>query len=143
MSYCRFSSDNWRSDVYCYASNNGYTTHVAGSRIAGNMPIVEWPKLGRTYPPNTPLADMDPHDQDEVLRFAEQHKMQMAFIDCAKHVPIDLPHAGDSFDDPDLESFRDRLLMLRELGYSVPQYVFDDIAEEIAERDTPEHERMP
>lgn len=34
MSYCRFSSDNFKSDVYVYADiAGGWTTHVAHSRL--------------------------------------------------------------------------------------------------------------
>lgn len=28
MAYCRFSSDNFRSDVYCYYSDGVYVVHV-------------------------------------------------------------------------------------------------------------------
>lgn len=33
MSYCRWSSDNWKCDLYCYEDANGYITHVADNRI--------------------------------------------------------------------------------------------------------------
>jgi len=29
MSYCRWSSDDNKSDVYCYESNSGHVIHVA------------------------------------------------------------------------------------------------------------------
>lgn len=32
MSYARFSSDDWRSDVYVYHSSNGYVVNVALTR---------------------------------------------------------------------------------------------------------------
>lgn len=36
MSYCRFSSDDGKSDVYVYHSvQGGYVTHVAGRRSTG------------------------------------------------------------------------------------------------------------
>jgi hypothetical protein len=39
MSYCRFSSDNFKSDVYVYAHiAGGFMTHVAANRIVGGIP---------------------------------------------------------------------------------------------------------
>ena len=41
MSYCRFSSDNWKSDVYSWADcDGGYITHVAANRVVGDAPQV-------------------------------------------------------------------------------------------------------
>lgn len=34
MSYCRFSSDDWMSDVYVYESAEGWVVHVAANRPA-------------------------------------------------------------------------------------------------------------
>ena len=45
MSYCRWSSDNFQCDVYCYADvSGGYTTHV---------------KDGKTYNDATPEQAAD------------------------------------------------------------------------------------
>ena len=48
MSYCRFSSDDYQCDVYCYASVSGYyVTHVASNRpvLDGTLPpAVPWEK---------------------------------------------------------------------------------------------------
>jgi len=44
-----------------------------------------------------------------------------------------LPHDGTGFTDPDLQSFKARLLELRAMGYSVPDSVFIRIEEELAE----------
>ena len=42
MSYCRFSSEDFSSDVYCYADcSGGFTTHVASNRIIGDIPKSE------------------------------------------------------------------------------------------------------
>ena len=44
MSYCRWSSDRWQSDVYCYSDViGGYTTHVARSRREGHAPEIYLP----------------------------------------------------------------------------------------------------
>ena len=39
MAYCRWSSMNWRCDIYCYQHvDGGYTTHVASNRVLGDIP---------------------------------------------------------------------------------------------------------
>ena len=82
MSYCRWSSDDFKSDVYAFAhSDGGYETMISDCR-QGNEP--------------TPG-----------------------------------PHAGKSFNDPTLETFRERLLWLREQGYCVPQKAIDRIDREL------------
>jgi len=52
----------------------------------------------------------------------------------ADRIAIDLQHAGETFIDPTLESFLDRVLYLKELGYNVPDFTIDNIKEEIAEK---------
>ncbi len=34
MSYCRWSSDNMKSDVYAYESYEGYTVHMQGNILS-------------------------------------------------------------------------------------------------------------
>jgi len=46
-------------------------------------------------------------------------------------VKIDLPHAGETFNDPTLKAFRQRLVTLREIGYIFPDGVFQEVDEEI------------
>jgi hypothetical protein len=59
------------------------------------------------------------------------HKAQMDFLKTADREPINLPHAGARFNDPDLESFRQRVIGLIALGYNVPPYVLESIDEEM------------
>ena len=116
MSYCRFSSDNFSCDLYCYQSDRGYTTHVAGNRILGNIP------------------KLPPFEFRLMDEFIDAQLKQHEFLVTAKREPITLTHSGESFDDPTLEDFLARLLMLRELGYSFPDHVLDIVREEIAEK---------
>lgn len=118
MSYCRWSSMNWKCDLYCYESSDGYTTHVAGNRTVGEVPKVDFNLL-------TPGGD--------TKLFAEQYKAQMDWLSSAERKPIGLPHDGETFHDPDLLSFLVRVTSLREWGYNVPQHVFDAIHEELEE----------
>lgn len=116
MSYCRFSSDDFQCDVYCYEDRaGGFTTHVAGSRLVidGNLP-----------PPV-------PFDRDNIEGFVQRTIDLGRWVETAKRVNIGLPYDGVSFNDPDERSAADRLIMLREAGYNVPQYAIDALIDEI------------
>lgn len=110
MSYCRFSSDNWKSDVYCYSDcRGGITTHVAGNRIVGDVPKV--PSITKT----------------NFKEWAGAHKRQEKFLETVKRKPIGLKYDGEDFNDPDEAAFLDRLLELKSVGYHVPEYVIEDL----------------
>ncbi len=116
MSYCRFSSLNWMCDVYCYEDTaGGWTTHVAAGR-RGHEPTPE-PEIGTVLPEEWVTA----------------HQKTMAELAEIPMENIGLPHDGETFNDSTLETFRDRLIMLRAAGYIVPDYVFDLITDELAE----------
>lgn len=115
MSYCRFSSDNWKSDVYVYANvNGGWTTHVAANRTVGDPPEE---------------ADLTQVNIDDGSWLAS-HKAAMAFLDAAERLPIGLPHDGASFCDATPGECADRLKALRAEGYHVPQYAIDDLEDD-------------
>jgi hypothetical protein len=48
-------------------------------------------------------------------------------------VVIGLPHDGQTFDEATLQDAIERMKMLREVGYRVPQYAIDAMEEEAAE----------
>lgn len=115
MSYCRFSSNNWDCDVYCYEDvDGGYTTHVAGNKVVGEIPKV--PIFGTI-------------SNEEWMKAYEK---QSEFIMNCQRKPIGLLHDGESFNDPGLQSFLDRLLYLQKLGYTVPDYVVKTIQYELS-----------
>lgn len=120
MSYCRWSSDNFKSDVYAYADvSGGYTTHIAGNRVIGDCP---------------PGADYTTIGEDGwAARAAEAEQVRSKFLANCDREPIGHAYAGMSFNDSDLESFLARMEHLRSEGFHVPDYVFDTIREEIAE----------
>jgi len=100
MSYCRFSSDNYRSDLYCYKDcGGGWTTHVAKVRFVGEIPE---------------LPDFNTSSAKE---YAEAMAAQTRAIDGCERVPIGLPHDGEIYNDETLEAFRDRVKSLLALGY--------------------------
>lgn len=116
MSYVRFSSDNYHSDVYCYKGDDGFITHVASRRIVGDVPE---------------LPSAMTSDKDEILAFLDAHERQMAFLLQAERVPIGLPSDGLMFVDEDLAGMRDTLMRLRKEGYHVPESAFQAIEDEI------------
>jgi len=120
MSYCRFSSDSFKSDVYCYANvRGGYTTHVAAFKAKGEMP----------EQPPVPKAG----DEGALQKWMVYRQAVSAFIVSAERAPLGLPHDGKTFNDPDLHSFKERLLGLRAVGYHVPDSALQRIQEEINE----------
>ena len=116
MSYCRWSSDNWRCDLYCYESTSGYwVTCVAYNRIIDYIPEIDW--SASSYVIN--------------LQMEAQHEILCS----ARREDIGLPYDGEMFQDYNLEDLLDRILWLREVGYRCPDYVIEAIREEIVERD--------
>lgn len=123
MAFCRWSTDNFRCDLYCYEGDGGFTTHVAGRR----WKIVPW--LNPYYIDTT----ID-YTQYENL-WHQLHKEYHRFLEETALEIIDLPHAGESFGDPTLEAMLARMEDLRELGYIVPQFVVDNIRQIIEEEE--------
>jgi hypothetical protein len=114
MAYCRFSSDNFQCDVYVYEGGGGWTTHVAGNRPLGAIPARPAPT------------------SDNFVEFVAAHRAQLEFLATCARAFITLPHAGESFLDDTPGACADRLLMLRALGYTVPQYAIDELRMEAA-----------
>ena len=78
MSYCRFSSDGFQCDVYCYGSMGGYTIHVAGRR--------------QVFPEPLPVMDLD----DDILTIRAKIEKSNELQAQAKIVKIGGPHDGES-----------------------------------------------
>ena len=117
MSYCRWSSDDWQCDIYAYEDvYGGYSIHVASNR--------------RVNIENIPKAD---HIKD-IPKWIEAHKKQMEWLDKNNELKkIGLPYDGESFREPNLESFKKRMLQLRKTGYNFPDYVLEQIDDELFE----------
>jgi hypothetical protein len=117
MAYCRWSSDNWKCDVYSYESHDGgYITHVASMKRVGDIPTY-WEHLHNTE------------------KFLSAYKAHNDALDKSQLVPIGLKHDGETFTDYTLQEFRARLEYLRDIGYNVPSDVFETIDEEIKEEE--------
>lgn len=122
MSYCRWSSDDFMCDLYCYEDvGGGWTTHVAGTRLS-RRPLTPAP-MGED---GLRLAREGRYDE-----WATMHRARSAEIETTPHEAIGLPFDGRTFNDATLEEFRERVVMLRDAGYSVPDYVVEEIDAEI------------
>lgn len=116
MSYCRWSSDNHRSDVYTYECIDGFwTTHVAGLKRVGEIP--EHPSYSEPI-------------NDDWMRRAKVHRDA---VEAAELVKIGLPHDGKTFKDTGPAECADTLKMLREAGYHVPSWAIEELEAEAAE----------
>lgn len=116
MSYCRFSSDDWKSDVYVYESQEGYVIHVAGNRLVGAIPALP--------------------EEVNTEAFWVRYKEQMDFVTQAARVNIGGAFDGADFTLSTLEELRDKLRELVAAGYHVPAHVFTAIEEEMKEEQT-------
>lgn len=118
MSYCRFSTNDFQCDLYCYAHvHGGYATHVAQNRLVFVDPL----------PPPIQLSE------SEIGAYMERHRKVMAMVERAPREIISLPHAGETFMDATAEDWLHRLQLLRMLGYIFPDDVIEAAHEEIAE----------
>lgn len=115
MSYCRFSTDDYRCDLYIYDCGGGITTHVAGSRYVGDTPIPEIPEGWHKLPPAEMKALWD---------------AQADWLKTARLEPINLPNAGESFYNLDADQTVERVKELRRLGYNFPDFVLASLEDE-------------
>lgn len=107
MSYCRWSSDNFRCDLYCFESESGFETYIAGSRWR------EWVHLFHF------LTDKRVRIADGItIRIARSNLLGLPRR--LTHKPLRLPLAGKYFIDATETEFFSRLRSLNALGYRVP-----------------------
>lgn len=112
MSYCRWSSDGFMCDVYVYEDcSGGWTTHVATNRVKERAPEI-------FVPGATPEE------------YRERYDKYRKHMDTVERERINLPHAGESFNDATPGECAQRLQDLKALGYNVPQYAIDALLEE-------------
>jgi hypothetical protein len=123
VSYCRWSSDDWKSDVYVYEDVDGYwSIHIAGRRVVFAEPL----------PP--PVTLPHPFTEEQFHAWWERSELVAAIRDRSEMVDIGLPHVGETFEEPTPGAAADRLAYLRGLGYHVPDGVIKTLREEQTER---------
>lgn len=115
MSYCRWSCDDYRCDLYVYESDQGWVTHVAHTRYQA-----DWTSL----PAPVPLTE------DTVEEWVARHHQVRALLDETPMVAHGLPHAGQTFTDATPADCADRVEALAALGYWVPAGVVETLRAE-------------
>ena len=91
---------------------NQIVIHIASERIVGNIPKIP-PYL------NNPTL------------FFEQHQKQTTFLETAKRKKINLKYSGETFIFETKEEVLDKIIELKEIGYSFPSHVTKTLREEI------------
>jgi hypothetical protein len=145
VSYCRWSSNHFECDVYVYESASGWMTHVAGRRHKEKLPD----HIKAMFP-------KDWTEPDAVERYMAADKAREEWIKSKPHTVVvcknskgedvpkyfaadsefisyEQPEAGQSFVDASPGECADRLELLRNKGFIVPQYAIDALREEQAE----------
>lgn len=115
MSYCRWSSDDFRCDVYAYESDAGYIVHVANRMYLGDIPRVPF--------------ILDVSNEEWSKAYKEQHE----FLEKAEQRKIGLEYDGQTFQYDSLAEMLGGLRGIKDKGYRIPKWVFDAILEEIQE----------
>lgn len=141
MSYCRFSSMNWRCHVYVYEDvNGGWTTHVASrKRIFPPIPDffnLRLPTFGAVWDKEFRHAKYPSLRQKLAASCLYSfvafwhNRVHMASLGLIPSRRIGLPHDGKTFNDVTAGECADRLESLRQVGYVVPQYAIDSLRED-------------
>lgn len=118
MSYCRWSTDSHRCDVYAYEDHTGfYAVHVAGNRIPDDAPREVYPS--------------DWKDKTQFDLYFETHKKLQEYLGDCERYSIGLPSDGQTFKPKTLKAFKALMIELRKQGYHFPSYVLATIDEEI------------
>lgn len=112
MSYCRFSTDDFQTDIYCYKSDNGYVIHVAKNKRV----------FTEKLPPKVDLKN--------ITDYLERWNTVLKMVDKAERVPIGLEFDGETYINRTPQELLQTLLMLKEAGYRFPNYVIDIVREE-------------
>ena len=121
MSYCRWSSDDHRSDLYVYADcYGGWAIHVANRRR-----LIDWDALPPEVEPYDPAA------------WIARYKAVQPIIEAAELERIELPHAGETIRIGSADECAAKVDELEALGYWVPAGVADAIRADGVEEDTP------
>ena len=127
MSYCRWSSDGMKCDVYVYEHYaDGYTCHVAGRRIVNLDESPGCPSFF-DYPTDEQGRLSDASIEDYMVK----HRAWNDWLhNKAIHEDIGLEFDGKTFNTESATSMANELVALKEMGYQVPQYAIDALYEE-------------
>lgn len=149
MSYCRFSSDNFKSDVYVYESvDDCFYTHVAGNRlilppfpeIRSRFAHYHVPRLlGFKYD----IENKKFEARNKFCKFllnvwffitGTVSRLHLWTVRIMPRKSIDLPFAGETIVDPSAEECLQTLETLQEMGYHVPSYAIENLKRSILKK---------
>lgn len=117
MSYCRFSTNAFRSDVYVYKHAHGYyQIHVAANRY----------EVDRSGLPPEP----SPEEDNFGKKVARRHRKVMDLVKGVEPTSIGGPLDGADFSEATPEEAADRLEEIEEAGYHVPDGTIEQLRAE-------------
>ena len=129
MSYCRWSCDDFRSDLYIFEHVGGFwALHVAGSRYVHTPPpTYEFPEEHKVYCDERKISfSLTPEGVEAWIKWQDTDNPRVA---------IDLPHAGEFFECATPGDCADKAEELMALGYHCPAYAIERLRDEQAEMD--------
>jgi hypothetical protein len=140
MSYCRWSTDLYRCDVYVYESATGWVTHVAGRRLRHPVPpeVDAMPRAtfkedwARTQAYNAWRESL-PCDEMPVNYLQSDGTTKAGvyrFPKDSEYEDVPEPWAGQTFTDATPGACADRLDILKAEGLHVPQSAIDSLRAE-------------
>ena len=146
MSYCRFSSDNWRCDVYVYErSGGGWATHVAGNRhivppipdiVNGALDTALYRWSGVMFAGDIKKAVYPIRWRWAVCRawlsfvVLWRNRVHLASVRAIPRRNIGLPHDCETIYTTTAAECAELLESLKAMGYRVPQYAINALREE-------------
>lgn len=128
MSYCRWSTDDFQCDLYIYEDvSGGWTTHVAGGRVVWHEGALPEPIDYAT----DPVGHFDRMIAVSRLMPVDELEGNENF----HREGIDLPLAGETFNDSTPGACAARVEHLIDLGYRCPSEVVTELRIEQANLD--------
>lgn len=109
MSYCRWSSMDFKCNLYVYEAEDGIAIHVASNRVLGDVPSIDWSSPEQMF---------------------KTYQEQMKFMGTVKREPINLRYDGDSYHGLTKENACAVIKLLGDVGYVFPDTLCRDILEE-------------
>jgi len=119
MSYCKFSSNGYQSDLHAYFEDQ-YTIHVASKRYKEQGPV-PWDHLKLN-------EAQDNWEPDSLVKFND---LTEKFLSANEPVPIGLPDDDESFYFDNIGDFRSKMRELIYTGYQIDEEVMASIDKEV------------
>lgn len=117
MSYCRWSSDGFWCDLYCYQHVEGFfMTHVARSRRPRRVTDIDWSSA-------------------EALQASVDQQRKDLADPTNQPEPIGLPHDGENICDDTIGGMIATMKRLKSVGYNVPDWAIKVAEDQLCEQE--------